>query len=76
MPRFEVVLKQSVEIYASLDVSAKDEETAREKVQAMIDNLTVPELEWTVLSSGKKSPDLDWDAPDGVIMEIDEVNEE
>jgi hypothetical protein len=75
MPKFDVSITQSVEIYGSVEVSAKDEDTAREKVQALIDEGVIQEMTWDVPGSPRKSAEIDWENQDGVTIQIDEVNE-
>jgi hypothetical protein len=76
MPKFSVMLTQAVTISGELEVTAKDEDAASAKVQEMLDNFEIPALEWEVPSTKQKRIDaIEWEAQEGVTIEIDEINE-
>jgi hypothetical protein len=71
MPDFNVIVTLRLEVGASLTVKAKDEETATEKVQKMIDEGKIGFKSW----EGMESKGVEYDEADQTI-EIDSVDEE
>jgi hypothetical protein len=75
MPKFSVTIRQTLSVYGDIDVTAKDEDTATEKAQEIIDSQALGELSVTVEGATKKYAAIEWEAPEPVEVEIEEVTE-
>jgi hypothetical protein len=76
MPKFDVMITQTITIYGEIEVTAKDEDAAQEKVQEMLDNNEIPEMDWSIPTvKNKKIDAIEWENQESVRQEIEQVSE-
>lgn len=73
MPRYTATVSMTLKIVTEIGIRAKDEATATDRVQAMIEEARFGTLEWQVV--GARIRHLEWDEEE-VNVAIDGIGED